>query len=129
MLGDGSLGGLLPHRRAFRKGLSNLVRERGGNLQWRPTVSEGIEGPSWISRKQFIEEYCLTSDMSWQELSKTRVVLPCNCREDGCRGWAMIRGTSYICGICKEPRTLEELAWAKEADRKYVWVDKECFYG
>lgn len=45
---------------------------------------------SAISREQFIEEYCVESGISWDELSQWRVAVPCDCGEDVCKGWAMV---------------------------------------
>jgi hypothetical protein len=45
---------------------------------------------SRITEEQFIEGYCARSGMSWEELKEGLVVLPCNCGDASCDGWAMV---------------------------------------
>lgn len=42
------------------------------------------------TREQFIKGYCERSGMSWESLSARRQVVPCECEEDICTGWAMV---------------------------------------
>jgi len=46
-----------------------------------------------MTKQEFIDGYCKRSNISWDELKETQVVLPCNCGEDVCDGWAMITNT------------------------------------
>lgn len=39
---------------------------------------------------EFIKEYCEKSNVSWDELKKTQVILPCSCNDESCKGWAVV---------------------------------------
>lgn len=43
-----------------------------------------------MTKEQFIETYCQRSNISWDVLSKTKVVLPCACGDEICEGWVML---------------------------------------
>ena len=46
--------------------------------------------PQTETRDQFIERYCHDSKTTWEELSKWRACIPCNCDYEGCTGWGMV---------------------------------------
>jgi len=43
-----------------------------------------------MTKEEFISNYCKRSKISWEELSKTQVILPCDCGDDYCQGWQMV---------------------------------------
>ena len=43
-----------------------------------------------ISKEEFITAYCKRSKVAWKWLSEYRHVVPCDCGEKGCEGWAMV---------------------------------------
>ena len=43
-----------------------------------------------MTREEFIAGYCERSGVTWEWLSTSRNARPCNCREEGCDGWAMV---------------------------------------
>ena len=43
-----------------------------------------------MPKEEFIVGYCERSGVTWEELSQWAMVLPCDCEEDGCRGWVMV---------------------------------------
>lgn len=43
-----------------------------------------------MTREEFIAGYCARSGVTWEWLSQYRKVLPCECGEDICDGWAML---------------------------------------
>ena len=49
-----------------------------------------------MTRDEFIDSYCKKSKVSWDKLSKTQVVLPCECKEELCQGWAMVSNNQYL---------------------------------
>lgn len=49
-----------------------------------------------MTKQDFIADYCKESEISWDELKDSQVVLPCNCGESGCHGWAMVTNTPAI---------------------------------
>lgn len=55
---------------------------------------EVMEKPA-KTKEEFISEYCERSNISWEELSKTEVALPCDCGSDGCDGWAMVSNNEH----------------------------------
>lgn len=44
-----------------------------------------------MTEQEFIERYCERSGVTWEDLSRHRVALPCKCGDDSCEGWAMVR--------------------------------------
>lgn len=43
-----------------------------------------------LTKEEFKKEYCAKSGITWDELSKTQIVLPCSCNYEDCKGWAMV---------------------------------------
>jgi len=43
-----------------------------------------------MTKEDFIKLYCERSQITQEELFKSQVVLPCNCNDDTCKGWAVI---------------------------------------
>lgn len=43
-----------------------------------------------MTKENFIKLYCEKSDITEEELLKTQVVLPCNCNDETCKGWAVV---------------------------------------
>ena len=43
-----------------------------------------------MNKEEFIKQYCERSNISYDELEKTNVVLPCSCNEALCKGWAVV---------------------------------------
>ena len=43
-----------------------------------------------MTKEDFIKQYCKNCNITEEELLKTQVVLPCNCMEQGCEGWAVV---------------------------------------
>ena len=43
-----------------------------------------------MTKDEFIDSYCKKSKISWDKLSKSQVVLPCECKDELCQGWAMV---------------------------------------
>jgi hypothetical protein len=43
-----------------------------------------------MNKDKFVKEYCKRSDISEETLYKFSVVLPCNCGEHACKGWAVV---------------------------------------
>jgi hypothetical protein len=41
-------------------------------------------------KEAFIRRYCERSGITWEFLSKRRVVVPCDCGDPICEGWAMV---------------------------------------
>ena len=48
-----------------------------------------------MTREEFIQGYCERSNVTWDELSKFRAAIPCDCGEEGCHGWQMV-SKSYL---------------------------------
>jgi plasmid stabilization system protein ParE len=49
-----------------------------------------------MTREEFISSYCERSRVSWDELSKTQLVVPCECDQEGCQGWVMVSKTPKL---------------------------------
>ena len=49
-----------------------------------------------MTKDEFIKSYCKKSNITWKDLSKTEVVLPCRCGETNCLGWAIVRNNPSI---------------------------------
>lgn len=45
---------------------------------------------SIMTEEEFIKMYCKNSEISQDELLKDHVVLPCNCGDKSCKGWAVV---------------------------------------
>lgn len=43
-----------------------------------------------MTKEDFIKLYCEKSGITEEELLKTQVVLPCNCNDEICKGWAVV---------------------------------------
>ena len=43
-----------------------------------------------MTKEEFIAGYCQRSSISWDELGKYLVAMPCACGNEGCSGWAMV---------------------------------------
>ena len=43
-----------------------------------------------MNKEDFIKHYCKESGIKQEELLKTQIVLPCNCGDTTCEGWAMV---------------------------------------
>lgn len=43
-----------------------------------------------MERQEFIDGYCKRSGVTWGDLSRRFVALPCHCGEASCEGWAMV---------------------------------------
>ena len=43
-----------------------------------------------MTKQEFIDSYCLRSNVTWEKLSERRIALPCACGQEGCEGWAMV---------------------------------------
>lgn len=48
-----------------------------------------------MKRTEFILQYCAASNMSIHEYTRHFIALPCNCKEDGCEGWATIPNSPF----------------------------------
>jgi len=57
-----------------------------------------------ITMEEFIVDYCRKSHIDKAFYNERYVALPCDCGEDGCRGWASIRrnwdGIQHQLGFC-----------------------------
>lgn len=43
-----------------------------------------------MTREEFIQGYCERSKIDRERLFKSRRVIPCDCGDESCRGWAMV---------------------------------------
>ena len=43
-----------------------------------------------MTKEDFIKLYCEKSKIKTEDLLKTQVILPCNCNDDICKGWAVV---------------------------------------
>lgn len=43
-----------------------------------------------MTQQEFIDGYCARSDLSWDDMKKYLVALPCACGDERCAGWAMV---------------------------------------
>lgn len=43
-----------------------------------------------MTKEDFIKLYCEKSKITEQELLESQVVLPCNCGDEICKGWAVV---------------------------------------
>ena len=43
-----------------------------------------------MTKQEFIKQYCKLSGITDKEFSDFFIVLPCECNEEGCKGWAVV---------------------------------------
>ena len=50
-----------------------------------------------MTQSEFIKQYCKASKVSEKKLNDLGAfVMPCNCKETGCKSWSMIRGRDAL---------------------------------
>jgi hypothetical protein len=70
-----------------------------------------------LTQQQFVDAYCERSKMSWADLSKWSVCLPCRCPEEECEGWAMV------------PFNEESMGWHnfRDGPQTQAFAAQSCF--